>query len=101
LSLDDAIPILSLITKRFFIGDEQGLGKTVMSAACYANYAYHMLKRGKEPTKVLVVTTSSHVNSWLLLKLSLALFLFLTYDMRNLHNMLHSLLFYLNPAHHL
>src|SRR5699024_8152540 len=56
--------LMSLITKRFFIGDEPGLGKTVMSAACYANYAYHMLKRGKEPTKVLVVTTSSHVNSF-------------------------------------
>lgn len=56
--------LMSLITKRFFIGDEPGLGKTVMSAACYANYAYHMIKRGKEPSKVMVVTTSSHINSF-------------------------------------
>lgn len=60
--------MLSLINKRFFIGDKPGLGKTVMSAASYANYQYHMLKKGKTPTKILVVTTSAHVkgfsNEW-------------------------------------
>lgn len=53
--------LMSLVTKRFFIGDEPGLGKTVMSASCYANYRYHMIKKNRTPTKVLVVTTSSHV----------------------------------------
>ena len=56
--------LMSLVTRRFFIGDEPGLGKTVMSAASYANYVYHELRRGRTPTKIIVVTTSSHVNSF-------------------------------------
>src|SRR5690625_1172663 len=60
--------LMSLVTKRFFIGDKPGLGKTVMSAASYANYQYNMLKRGQTPKKIIVVTTSAHVtgfsNEW-------------------------------------
>src|SRR5690625_1188528 len=56
--------LMSLVTRRFFIGDEPGLGKTVMSAASYANYVYHELRKGRTPTKIIVVTTSSHVNGF-------------------------------------
>lgn len=62
---NQVVPMLmSIVTKRFFIGDEPGLGKTIMSASCYANYKYHMIRNGKTPTKVMVVTTSSHVHSF-------------------------------------
>src|SRR5699024_7096105 len=46
--------LMSLVTKRFFIGDEPGLGKTVMSAACYANYRYHMARKGRKIDKIIV-----------------------------------------------
>lgn len=53
--------LMSLISKRFFIGDKPGLGKTVMSASSYANYCYNMIKRGRKPKKIIVVTIGSHV----------------------------------------
>lgn len=61
--------IMSYVNPRFFIGDKPGLGKTVMSAACYAYYQLQCRKRGVEPKKVIVVTDSSHVigfaNEWI------------------------------------
>lgn len=53
--------LMSLLTKRYFIGDKPGLGKTVESASAYANYVYHCIKRGKKFKKVLVVTEGQHV----------------------------------------
>lgn len=53
--------LMSLLTKRFFIGDKPGLGKTVESASAYANYMYHSIKRGIEYKKILVVTDGQHV----------------------------------------
>lgn len=52
------LPVLaSYISKRFLIGDEPGLGKTVMSAACYAYYSLMSC----ENTKVMIVTDTVHV----------------------------------------
>lgn len=60
--------LMSLLTKRFFIGDKPGLGKTVESAAAYANYIYQSIKRGLEYKKIIVVTDGQHVlgfaNEW-------------------------------------
>lgn len=53
--------LLSLVTKRFFIGDKPGLGKTVESASAYANYIFNSIKHGKEYKKILVVTDGQHV----------------------------------------
>lgn len=60
--------LMSYVNKRFFIGDKPGLGKTVMSAACYAYYQIQCRKKGITPKRVLVVTDSAHVvgfaNEW-------------------------------------
>ena len=56
--------IASYINPRYFIGDEPGLGKTVMSAASYAFYRHKQLQQGEEYTKVIVVTESAHVDSF-------------------------------------
>lgn len=60
--------LISIITKRFFLGDKPGLGKTIMSAGMYANYMYHCIKNNKQYKKVLVVTDGQHVigfaNEW-------------------------------------
>ncbi|MGM9926622.1 MAG: helicase-related protein [Bacillus sp. (in: firmicutes)] len=60
--------LMSYVNPRFFIGDKPGLGKTVMSAACYAYYKWMLNKKGLTPKKVLVVTDSAHVvgfcNEW-------------------------------------
>lgn len=53
--------IMSYVNPRFFIGDKPGLGKTVMSAGCYAYYQMQCRKKGITPGRVLVVTESSHV----------------------------------------
>ena len=60
--------LMSYVNPRFFIGDKPGLGKTVMSAGCYAYYQVQCRKRGIVPKRVIVVTESSHVvgfaNEW-------------------------------------
>lgn len=60
--------LMSYVNPRFFIGDKPGLGKTVMSAACFAYYKWMLNKKGLVPKKVLVVTDSAHVigfcNEW-------------------------------------
>lgn len=53
--------IMSYINKRFFIGDEPGLGKTVMSAAAYAYYGLMQQQDNKTLGKIIVVTEASHV----------------------------------------
>lgn len=53
--------LMSAVNPRFFIGDKPGLGKTVISAECYAFYCVRCLKKGLTPKKVLVVTDSAHV----------------------------------------
>ncbi|MGG4362834.1 helicase-related protein [Bacillus subtilis] len=62
LRLAQIIPVLmSYVNPRLFIGDKPGLGKTVMSAACYSYYRLMMLKKGLPIKKILVVTESVHV----------------------------------------
>lgn len=56
--------VASFINPRFFIGDEPGLGKTVMSAASYAFYRLKKIKAGKPYKKVIVATESAHVESF-------------------------------------
>lgn len=60
--------LMSYVNPRFFIGDKPGLGKTVMSAGCYAYYQLQCRKKGITPKRVIVVTDSSHVvgfaNEW-------------------------------------
>lgn len=53
--------LMSGFNPRFFIGDTPGLGKTVMSCACYAFYLKLCHHRKVEPKKVIVVTVSSHI----------------------------------------
>lgn len=53
--------VMHYINPRFFIGDEPGLGKTVMSAAAYAYYGYMRLLEGLPVGKIMVVTEASHV----------------------------------------
>lgn len=56
--------VASYINPRYFIGDEPGLGKTVMSAASYAFYRLKQLQKGEKYTKVIVVTETAHVDSF-------------------------------------
>jgi len=56
--------VASYINPRYFIGDEPGLGKTVMSAASYAFYRHKQIQAGEEYTKVIVVTESAHVDNF-------------------------------------
>lgn len=56
--------IASYINPRYFIGDEPGLGKTVMSASSYAFYRNKQIKEGKDYTKVIVLTEATHVDSF-------------------------------------
>lgn len=56
--------VASYINPRYFIGDEPGLGKTVMSASSYAFYRLKQLQQGKEYAKVIVITESAHVDSF-------------------------------------
>lgn len=53
--------VMSYINPRFFIGDEPGLGKTVMSAASFAYYGFMQMQENKEVGKCIVVTESSHI----------------------------------------
>lgn len=54
----------SYVNPRYFIGDSPGLGKTVMSAACYAYYKYQEFRNGRVPKKIIVVTEAAHVLSF-------------------------------------
>lgn len=56
--------LLTYINPRYFIGDEPGLGKTVMSAASYAFYRMKEKSKGNKVSKVLVVTDAPHVVSF-------------------------------------
>lgn len=54
----------SYVNPRYFIGDSPGLGKTVMSAACYSYYKYQEHKKDEKPKKIIVVTEAAHVLSF-------------------------------------
>lgn len=55
------IPVaLSKFNPRLFIGDKPGLGKTVMSSACYALYRRDKIKNGEKPKKLLLITDTNH-----------------------------------------
>ena len=56
--------ILVNITKKLFLGDKPGLGKTVISCEAYALYCLLERKNGRTPKKVLVTTESSHVKGF-------------------------------------